>query len=286
MDTDMRKTLPTRDFPSPKFRYLLLLVAISPFMVGFSTPDSSGTYLGAGIGKGAYHLVGCKGNFDSRFLEGQITTKHRFEEDTASHHGSWFSGLRPGHNSIGGFVGAIDENVTVLEVKKDNKGVPYFSDTVGSQFEKRGFVYGAYWTGDWHWVGLTTGIGGLYRSSEIPDLDSKKVDQLILGLRLGDYDRFYVSAEAFGSSPSLSGGGTSNLGIGGKWHHTRVWLGGGQYPGKIKGADGIGILKISQGYGPYTFFFTAQGNSKSVPPANLGIEKENGISVYMEYRLP
>jgi hypothetical protein len=194
--------------------------------------------------------------------------------------------MKPGHNSFGGFVGAIEENVTVLEVKKDTTGTPYFTDTVGSQFEKRGFVYGAYWTWDWHWVGLTTGLGGLYRSSEIPDLDSKKVDQLILGFRLGDYDRFYFSAEAFGSSPTLSGGGTANLGIGGKWRNTRLWVGSGQYPGKPKEAEGIGVLRLSQGYGPYTFSFTAQGNSNAVPPVNLGIDKEFGLSAFMEYRLP
>ncbi len=237
------------------------------------------------MGKGAYHLVGCKGNFDSEFLEGQVTAKHRFAQDT-SQPKSWLANLKPGHNTVGGFVGGIDENVTVLEVKKDSLGNPYFSDTVGSRFEKRGFVYGAYWTEDWHWAGLTLGLGGIYRNSEIPDLDKKKADQLMVGLRLGNYDRFYFSAEGFGSSPTLSGGGTSNAGFGGKWRNTRLWLGSGQYPGKVKGDEGIGILKISQGFGPYNLSFTAQGNSTPVPPANLGIDKEYGVSLYLEYHLP
>ena len=272
-------------FPFKSPRSLLFLIAVFPFLVGFDTPDSAGTYLGLGGGHGTYHLVGCKGKFDSDFWEGQMSVKHRFASDSASS-GSFWSRMKPGHNTVGTFVDALAENVTVLAVNKDTNGVPFFPDSVGSTFEKRGFAGGLYWTGDWRWVGLTVGWCGLYRSSQIPDLDVQNFAQPILGLRFGNYDRFYGSLEAYSSSPTLVGGGVVNVGLGGKWRSTRLWVGTGRYPGKQKDQKDLGVLKLSQGMGPFTLSLVAQGSGQDVPPANLGIDHEGGLSLSLQYRLP
>jgi hypothetical protein len=157
---------------------------------------------------------------------------------------------------------------------------------VGRTYKKRGFAGGVYTTLDWEWIGVTAGLIQLYRKSTLEELTVEKTD-LVAGLRLGNRDLLYASFDAYGSSPSLTGGGSLNLGVGGKFHETRLWLGLGQYPERNADSTSmLGVIRLSQGFGPTRVSLAAQFNPDDIPPPDRGIDKEYGLSLSVEYRLP
>jgi hypothetical protein len=109
-----------RLFSKIALRPILLLAAVCPFLMGFDTPDSAGTYVGLAAGRGTYHLVGCRGHFDSEFWETQASVKHRFDLQTRESQagGGWMARgwetLKPAHVTPGVFAGALSEELTLV----------------------------------------------------------------------------------------------------------------------------------------------------------------------------
>ncbi len=255
----------------------LLALLLLPFVLAFDPVDSAGTYVKASGGHGTYHITGCHRNFDSEFSEGQISMRHSFATgsvDSNSSH-SLFQKIKPSYTTFGYFGDFAIEKLTVV---KDSAN----PTTLGNIYDTHGFSGGAYLGLDWKWVGLDLGLCSVLFNLDIQDAERKTVFPM-LGLRLGLLKNFYASAELFGSSPMLTGGGTTNIGLGAKWNSTRAWGGFGGY--NIKGSEPMGIVKIDQGLGPWALSFAILGNGKNVAPKGLGIDQEYGISLGISYRL-
>ena len=256
--------------------YLALAFLLAPFLVGFDIPDSSGTYAKVGMGRGAYHITGCHRSFDSEFLEAQVDMRHTFATGPRDGEPSGWARLRPGHTTLGYF--ADFEGQTLTLVKRDTS----VQDSLGKKKNTRGFAGGAYLGLDWRWIGVQAGWGGYLFNPGVLDAQQSHAFPMA-GIRLGDAEGIYATAEVWGSTPFLSGGGQMNFGAGTKLGATRIWLGLGSY--SVGGNSTMGVLKVEHGFGPLELHFSALGSAKDVPPAGLGIDNEYGFSLGLSYRL-
>jgi hypothetical protein len=113
-----------------------------------------------------------------------------------------------------------------------------------------GYAVGARIGLAWKWIGATAGVSALSysRGSEDGEEETGRIPSVlpILGLRVGDEDLIYASAEMLGSSPIASGGGIISYGLGGKWRDNRLWAGVGAVPFEKT----MATLKASRSFGP------------------------------------
>lgn len=266
--------LPRKNRPA-----LILLLAVLPFVVGFDISDSSGTYAKVSGGRGAYHLTGCHRDFDSEFLEGQVSMRHTFNTGTHDESASLWKKAGPEYTTLGYFADFVTQDLTIVKADSVSKSKAGDTETA------RGFAGGAYVGLDWKWVGVDLGLAALLLNLGVDDAERNKGAPM-LGLRLGLMNGIYATGEVAGSNPFLSGGGHVNFGLGGKFHATRAWLGVGSYGlNGYKDFGSLGILKLDQGFGPWDLSLSVQGSGKDIPPANLGIDHESGFSLGLSYRL-
>jgi len=247
---------------------LFLILAISPFVVGFESPDSSGTYAKFAGGRGAFHMSGCHRAHDVDFWEGYASVKHRF--DTRSK-----SGLTP-DVSVGAAAGIIPEKRTLVKVD-----TPY-TGTIGTTEQHTGYAGSAFVALEWRWLGLNAGVTGI--NAWIIGNDSNYTTRTFVpggGIRIGPWKSVYVTAEVYNDEPFFTGGGWIQMGIGGKFFDTKLWVGEGGIP-----YTNAAVLKAAHAWGPLEVSFIAQGNPKNIPPANIGIDHEYGVSLGLEYRIP
>jgi hypothetical protein len=256
--------------------HLILLSVALPFVVGFDIPDTSGTYVRASGGRGAYHLTGCHRDFDSEFWEGQIALRHTLETKPRDADVSGWRRLAPRLTTFGTHGDFIAQDLTVVmdSAKTGN--------TLGDTHSPRAFEGGAYVGLDWDRVGVDLGLSYALFNLGIEDAE-KKAWAPVLGLRLGVTEAIYLTAEVAGSQPYLTGGAGRNLGVGMKLGDTRAWVGMGDY--NWSGATTLAMLKLDRTAGPWSFSASGQFGPESVKPANLGIDREYGLSVGIEYRL-
>ncbi|MBW8887111.1 MAG: hypothetical protein JF616_05055 [Fibrobacteres bacterium] len=256
--------------------YLLPLTIALPFVVGFDIPDTSGTYVRASAGRGTYHLSGCHRDFDSEYWEGQVALRHTMETGARDPDASVLRRLMPGLTTLGTHADFIVQDLTVVmdSAKTDN--------TLGDTRSPRAFEGGAYVGFDWERVGVNLGLSYALFNLGVEDAEKKAIAP-VLGLRLGVTRSIYLTAEAAGSNPYLSGGGGRNAGIGMKLGDYRAWAGLGDY--NWSGATTLGMIRLDRASGPWAFSFAGQIGGQEVKPAGLGIDREYGLSLGLSYRL-
>lgn len=256
--------------------HLCLLIVALPFVVGFDIPDTSGTYVRASAGRGAYHLTGCHRDFDSEFWEGQVALRHTLETKPREAEASGWRKLAPRFTTFGTHGDFIVQDLTVvMDTAKTG-------NTRGDTYSPRAFEGGAYVGLDWERFGMELGLSYALFNLGIEDAE-KRAWAPALGLRLNITDALYLTAEAAGSQPYLTGGAGRNAGIGWKQGETRAWLGLGDY--NWGGSTPLAMLKLDRAAGPWAFSLAGQLGTGSVKPANLGIDREYGLSLGVAYRL-
>jgi len=256
--------------------YFLPLIFALPFVVGFDIPDTSGTYVRASAGRGTYHLSGCHRDFDSEFWEGQVALRHTMETGTRDPDASGIRRWLPKLTTVGTHGDFIVQDLTVVMDSAKTK------NTLGETDSPRAFEGGAYLGLDWDRVGVDLGLSYALFNIGVEDAE-KRAWAPVLGLRLGITNTIYLTAEAAGSSPYLSGGGGRNAGIGMKLGDYRAWAGLGDY--NWKGSTTLGIFRLDRALGPWAFSFAGQIGNEDVKPAGLGIDREYGLSLGVSYRL-
>jgi hypothetical protein len=169
----------------------------------------------------------------------------------------------------------VQDLTVVMDTAKSN-------NTLGETRSPRAFEGGAYVGFDWDRVGLELGLSYALFNLGIEDAEKKALAP-VLGLRLGITRSIYLTAEAAGSNPYLSGGGGRNAGIGMKLGDYRAWAGLGDY--NWKGSTTQGMARVDRAYGPWAFSLAGQIGGQEVDPAKLGIDREYGVSLGVSYRL-
>ena len=252
----------------------LLTFLLLPFVVGFDLPDSTGTYIKASVGKGAYHISGCHRGYDSELLEGNIAM--RATVNTAGDGATFWSRVQPAKTTMGVYGNFTNETLTLVDTA-NGKAVAPPGDSV---FEDHGLAGGVYVGLDWKWVGLKLGVAGYSVLQQTPDVDNRGGSP-IFGLRAGR-ENLYLSGEAFTESPLYTGGGFWQVGLGGRIGGSRLWGGLGLKPYKSP----MITLKGSQALGPVSLYAAGMLGTEEINPVDVGIDQEYGLSFGVEARLP
>jgi hypothetical protein len=136
---------------------------------------------------------------------------------------------------------------------------------------------------EWKWIGLEAGYAyNTYTKGDAKEVVAKLLSehQPIAGLRIGDEDLLYASAEWMGASPLVSGGGILSAGVGGKLDGTRLWGGVGAVPQEQFQC----VLKADRAFGPVSLYLSGQLNPARMERiAKFG---DYGFSLGFAYRLP
>jgi hypothetical protein len=259
-------------FPSFSRVPLACLAALLlPFVVGFDLPDSTGAYVKVAAGRGAYHLSGCKRAYDSELVEGNIGMRATL--NTGGEGATIWSRMQPKKTTLGVFGNFTNEELTVTDTGEADD-----SARIGDRHGDHGLAGGVYAGFDWTWAGVQVGVVGYSVLQKTAVVDTQGGSPL-LALRLGS-ERLYVSAEFNNAAPLYTGGGLNQVGLGGRLGSTRLWGGVSGKPYK----EAMVTLKGSRPMGPITL--SAAGSLGAANPPGQVIDREYGVSVGMEARLP
>jgi hypothetical protein len=253
---------------------LILVCLLFPFLVGFDIPDTSGAYVKAGVGRGAYYTSGCHRTYDFEYEEAQLAFRKTRALNKSPEAKGW-ARFKPDYFTMGASGSFVMDHL-VVALERDSIVVPKDSFP-----EDNPGVGGSLYLGlDWKWIGINAGIAGL---SLHPDVTGGRMRGVMPcgSLRLGP-PNLYASAELLGSSPMISGGGLMRLGAGGRWRDTRLWLGLGGQPNK----ETMGVLNLSQQLGAVNLAFAAMVGDKGGPSLGMGIDQPYGLALSAEYRIP
>jgi hypothetical protein len=249
-------------------KLIALLSILSPFVVAFDFPDTTGVHGRISAGRGTYSISSCNKRFQSEYIEENVAVRATFA--TGSDEPGPVKRLQPGKTTVGAYGNWVQEE---LRLVKDSDGAPAGDATTKDGF---GQSYGVYAQFDWRNVGLQAGAIYLgqwkageerYRNSFFPTAE----------VRLGP-EYLYASAALFSSTPVLSGGGGLQGGVGGRIGNTRIWGGLSIFPVRERGLT----LKVSQRLGPATLSAAGQWMPEA---SSYDATHEHGLSLGLDLPL-
>ena len=246
-------------------KFLLLLLAIFPYIVGFAPADTDGTFISLSGGKGVYPTATCSDTYRNNYSEAAVAVDHRFSTRDDQ------SFITPDYVTLGvyGQTGTNDRILVYSNGESNSSDIPPESRTDLGAFG--GHV------GTGLEISRACDIGGIYGAlSE----DDNKLLLPSASLRIGSA-YVYVSSSILQSRPFFSGGGYANAGLGTQVGALQIWGGVGAGPGESV----LGILRLRYHFYPVAFNFNLQGPSPFEAQA-YPYKEENGMALGVEFRLP
>lgn len=256
-----------------KFRFALPVLAIFPFLVGFSPPDTSGTFISLSGGKGVYPSASCNQSFRNEYKEVALAVDHRVATIPPTEvPWSW---LKPRYVTFGAF-GELGAN-------RKTVGSSHNFDSTTSEITTSEAIEvgGLHLALDWKWAGVDMG-GMAINLPDLPDYDKSIMPRV--GLRIGP-PVFYVSSTIAAGLPLLSDGGLLNLGIGSSLGAAQFWAGHGEGTGDMD----VEILRMGYNFNPVSLNLTMQGDLVGNFPqlSQLkSLKNDYGMALRLEFRLP
>lgn len=260
---------------------LLGIIAIAPFVVGFTPSDEEGTYVSVSGGKGSFvsSPSGCSRPRLVEYTDQQAGVYHRWSPVDK------VVGTKPG---LGVDVNAFES--------REKECTASDCSNPGWTHNDIQFAVSPYATLDWRWAGLR--LGGHvplhpHRGGRMDHDITRAWLPIYLrgGARIGAYDRIYLSAELLDASP-INSGGVFPVGVGGRIFGTDLWAGieranpSSAVAARVGRAFGPWRISGSTAYAHSDVHYTDEDGSGQITEDFRVKIPEYSIAVGLEYRLP